>query len=93
MGRGGARTNRLVQAERVSSPTNRRDQLGEVVGVELLTGRKRTGTPGHNVSSTRPNEPSQEGTDMSGENAAINGPHGAAYLLRNSEQYPSGPSF
>lgn len=30
---------------------------------------------------------------MSGENAAINGPHGAAYLLRNSEQYPSGPSF
>ncbi len=28
-----------------------------------------------------------------GENAAINGPHGAAYLLRNSEQYPSGPGY
>ncbi len=26
-----------------------------------------------------------------GENAAIAGPHGAAYLLRNSEQYPNGP--
>lgn len=28
-----------------------------------------------------------------GEDAAINGPHGPAYMLRNSAQYPAGPSL